>query len=243
MNLDTKYKYVFVSKHNGHNCVYDLKIDQIVEINGELKEANEIKVGDNIKFTVYSNFEKKDKDIEFVVKYVGFSYYPPTCFAGDCIVSTYLRSKKVSSLIVGDLILCPNDKYERIKCILETKISRSIEMMVHKKGLVITPYHPVRIDNEWIFPIEHPSFTKETSFINSIYSIGLDSGKSFLVNDIEVIGLGHGIHNDPVASHSYFGSEQVINDIFEISRHNHCIIFPEQVLRDSNTGLVNKIVK
>jgi hypothetical protein len=64
---------------------------------------------------------------------------------------------------------------------------------------------------------------------------------SFLIDNIEVIALGHRITNDIVASHEYFGTEKVIEDIFSISSTGYCKISSSQITRDSISGLINGI--
>ena len=226
------------------NTYANLPIDsKVVVKDGTIKNASQIKKGDVISFVKrYPNWDFT----EFVICKVGCVTHrkePLTCFSGDCLVSTILGPTMVKDLVVGDCIQCPNGKMASVKCIIETKISKSTEMMCHENGLIITHYHPVRFGGVWVFPESNLSFTKKRLFVDSIYSIGLDYDVSFLVNGVEVIGLGHGIYNDPVATHPYFGTERVINDIFEISRDGHCVIYPEQVLRNPETGLVDKIKK
>jgi len=61
-----------------------------------------------------------------------------------------------------------------------------------------------------------------------------------LVNGIECITLGHGIKNDPVASHSYFGSEQILKDLEKNSIDGVVTLRVKNsyLIKDSATGLV-----
>ena len=116
-------------------------------------------------------------------------------------------------------------------------------MLVHPQGLIITGYHPIKLNGKWVFPNTNENFKLEHINIESVYSIGLEFGTSFLVNGVDVIGIGHGITKDPVASHPYFGTNQVIQDIFELSSDGYCVIDIDQINRDPQTMLVNKISK
>jgi hypothetical protein len=114
-------------------------------------------------------------------------------------------------------------------------------MMVHTNGLIITGYHPVKINKLWVFPVNIECFQNENLYVDYVYSIGLEKESSFIVNGITVIGLGHGITNNEVAYHPYFGTEEVIKDIFRLSPNGYRVIKKEQITRDPKTLLVNGI--
>jgi hypothetical protein len=241
--LESTDKYVYVSRIDKFSEVYDLELDYPVIINNEANIAKNIKLGDNISFFWYSSSQKKSMEKCFEVKFIGFSKFPSSCFSGNCLIKTILGMIPVSKLHIGDIVITPLKETSRIKCILETKINRQIDMMTHSDGLVITGFHPVKINNKWYFPNNLDIFEKKNIYIDSIYSIGLERGTSFIVNGIEVAGLGHGVLNDDVLSHPYFGSNLVIEDILRLAPNSHCVIEPEQIIRNNDTGLVCGIIK
>jgi len=236
-------KYVQVSEINAHSNVYDLELNEEIIINGEKNIAENIKLGDTIIFVKYSSYYKKNIELNLEVKYVGYSQFPSSCFLGNCKIQTMLGLVPVNTLRVGDLVITPEGRVFPIKCILETQINSHIDMMVHPDGLVITGYHPVKINNNWCFPIGSDLFEKQNIWVDSVYSIGLEDGISLHVNGIEVAGLGHQVQDDPVLTHPYFGSDLVIRDIFNLNPKGYCVIVPEQIIRNNITTLVCGIIK
>lgn len=76
-------------------------------------------------------------------------------------------------------------------------------------GLLITEYHPAKINNEWIFPCDY----KDSKLIQCdyVYNIILKNRSSILINGIECVTLGHGLKG-PIIEHPFLGTERVIND-------------------------------
>ena len=67
-----------------------------------------------------------------------------------------------------------------------------------------------------------------------------------IINGIECITLAHGIEGDPVASHPYFGSRAVADDILAMqSDNNGCVVLQAGscTQRDHHTGLVCKLIQ
>lgn len=235
MNNKCLYMYISESPLIHRNCVFLLFTNTRIKINGIDGYAKDIKIGDIVIFP-YNNLDYTItvNDLEFTDNSIN------SCFTGDCKIQSSRGLIPVTELQIKDEILNSSGNFSKIKCILENKIDKNIDMCVCK-GLTITDYHPVKINSKWQFPIDCEIFIKKNIKVDSLYSIGLFDDTSFLIDDIEVIGLGHGITNDNVASHEYFGTEKVINDIFSISSNGYCKIIPSQIIRDSITGLVNEI--
>ncbi len=63
--------------------------------------------------------------------------------------------------------------------------------MVRIGNLLITPWHPIKINSNWEFPAN--IYKKETVFVESYYNYVLSEGKSIICENIECISLGHGI--------------------------------------------------
>ena len=83
--------------------------------------------------------------------------------------------------------------------------------MVKIGNLLITPWHPIRVDGKWEFPAN--LHRKEKKFVECYYNYVLRGGESLICEGIECIGLGHGIEYDQVASHEYLGSNKVVEDL------------------------------
>ena len=118
----------------------------------------------------------------------------------------------------------------------KTNETTTITLAYFHTGLIITPWHPVRYSSsssssthsKWMFPQDVAHTVKSTScekvynFVvkkycqppphqQPSYNINTNTlASSIVVNGIECITLGHGIVNDVVAAHRFFGTELVI---------------------------------
>jgi hypothetical protein len=68
----------------------------------------------------------------------------------------------------------------------------------------------------------------------------MNRGQSMLINETECITLAHGISNDPVASHSFYGTEAVVSAMEKkgISQEGYVDIFKGDIVKDPKTNLV-----
>lgn len=89
--------------------------------------------------------------------------------------------------------------------------------------LAITKYHPIRMPHgdKWEFPGEcaaacaSSSTTTNTPLLMScgpseLYTFVLEEGNSYRVGGIDVIAWGHGICDDEVAAHEFFGNRAAV---------------------------------
>lgn len=238
MNNESIYMNISEYPLKNRNIVFVLPINTQVEINGKIGLAKNIKIGNIVKFPYNkSEYTITVNDLEFTNINAASS-----CFTGDCKIHSSRGLIPVNELKIGDKILNSTGDFSEIKCILVNEINENeiIDMYVCK-GLTITAYHPVKNNSKWVFPIDCETFIKNNIKVELLYSIGLIGATSFLIDGIEVIGLGHGITNDIVAIHEYFGTEKVINDIFSLSPNGYCKIISSQITRNSITGLVDGI--
>ncbi len=70
--------------------------------------------------------------------------------------------------------------------------------------MIITPYHPVRIEGKWKFPIDINHF--EERDCDAVYSFILDDGHVMVINGVECVSMGHGFTHDDVVKHEFFGT-------------------------------------
>jgi len=101
-------------------------------------------------------------------------------------------------------------------------------------GLLVTPWHPVRIGNVWKFPA-NIGVPKERD-CPAVYNFVLESGHVMIINDTECVTLGHGL-KDSVVAHDYFGSDRVISDLKKLYGWSNGMIqlTPECIVRDQKT--------
>lgn len=162
------------------------------------------------------------------------------CFDGSGYVSTKENSSiKVEELSPNDYILTSSGKYEKIRYIIEQKV-KDVEVC-RLNDFLITPWHPVKINDKWIFP--NNLGTKEL-YTGTLYNLVLKEGHDILINNVPVITLGHNISltESEVAYHPYFGS-QIINDFEKIKPFGRIDLTYYKYVRDPSTKLVCGMVK
>jgi len=159
------------------------------------------------------------------------------CFPGFCKVKDPdHKEHTLATLKRGDKILAPGG-YATVQYVLKTMCPRGSAKVVHIQNLYATPFHPIRPHHEWIFPSTVGD--AEDVQCEAIYSLLLDKPSCY-IEGIECIGLAHGIENDPIATHAFFGTEKV-KHMLEILDDNESGLVvlpgPEAVQRGSD-GLV-----
>ena len=89
--------------------------------------------------------------------------------------------------------------------------------------LIITPWHPIRINNNFTFP-EYVS-PGEVFKCDYVYNLVLESGHIVRVDDIECVTLGHSFKDpesasEKIVTHDYFGSQKIIEDLMKLDGWN-----------------------
>jgi hypothetical protein len=162
------------------------------------------------------------------------------CFDGESSITLYNGStKKIKELIKGDEVLSINGNKSLIRCIIKNKVGCKIQLS-NINNMLITPWHPIKINNKWIFPndMNPPSDV----YIDYIYNIVLNDHHIVYINGIEVVTLGHNF-TDSIVSHPYLGTSRVINDLERISGFNEGLIENIKAVRSEDTGLICKFIK
>lgn len=138
------------------------------------------------------------------------------CFHSDCNILMADNTKKQLKYLNKNDYIMSVDKfgmytYAKIVCVFETRINNKFREFVSlENGLYITPWHPVKHNNKWVYPntIKEP----EIKSCYSVITLVLDSYHIGIVNDTECIMLGHEF-NEGILKHDYFGTSDVINDL------------------------------
>ncbi len=158
------------------------------------------------------------------------------CFDGNSLVIMEdATTKNVSSLSKGDKVFGGF----KINCVVKTKIGFNLEV-VELNGMLITPWHPVLINNEWKFPINIKSSSHV--FMDYVYNIILDNGHIMIINDVKVVTLGHHFTDNNVVKHDYYGSDKVINDLMNIDGyHDGLVIIDKPLVSRGPNGHVTSI--
>lgn len=129
------------------------------------------------------------------------------CWAGQCMVHLANGLEKAKNIKRGDKL----QGGARVVCVVEQTCTST--ELCDINGALVTPFHPVKIDGVWEFPVESRPDTLQFRQCESLYDLVLEGGTSCWVNGVECITLGHNITNDDVLAHPYFGSPEVVNDL------------------------------
>jgi len=152
------------------------------------------------------------------------------CFGGNSIV--HIKGNKfklVSEIEKGDIL--SNDA--KVICVIKIIVTSGEKEMVRINELLITKWHPIIIDGEWIFPVERTHAYLEE--IDMVYNFVLDSKHIITINDIKCCTLGHNFTDNYVISHPYYGTDKIINDLSMMDgwKEGKIIINDNQFIREN----------
>jgi hypothetical protein len=68
--------------------------------------------------------------------------------------------------------------------------------MVSINGMLITPWHPIRLEGEWVFP--NKVHKEQIVKLDYVYNLVLESGHVALINRVECCTIGHGFTENSV---------------------------------------------
>ena len=133
------------------------------------------------------------------------------CFHGDSLVKIDNNTNiKISDLRKNMCIIDSEGNPAIIECVVIFPCNSTMCLSTFPNGLKITPYHPVKIDNTWKFPIDIVG--AENIECNKVYNFVLNTKKSIIVNSIVCCTLGHNIEG-PVIGHKFFGTDNIITNL------------------------------
>jgi len=177
---------------------------------------------------------------------VSMSHYNNSC--GVCFHESAMvhmadgSLKPISLLKKGDRVISSlQDKKEsEVLCMTETSISAEYPFVNFHDGLLVTPYHPIRIGKEWHFPIDLSP--PKLHYCKTLYNLVLTKNHIIVVNNIECVTLGHGFQ-EPVVSHPYFGSEAILQDLAQCAGWESGVVKLRRGCfhRNSETDLIDGI--
>ena len=141
------------------------------------------------------------------------------CFSGDGAVSlSNNTTKPARDVHKGDSVLCADGSTATVLCTVRTRLQASAPLVkLAQSGLIITPWHPVRLNPEgpWQFPCKLPSsdataISVSSAAANDVYTFVLSNGHSVYVNGVPCVTLAHGF-TDEVCKHDFFGTKAVVS--------------------------------
>jgi Mg-chelatase subunit ChlD len=164
------------------------------------------------------------------------------CFDADGYVSMYSENigdyyLPVKSLKKGyevKTILNGTITTTKIRCIIKSAVPNGILPMCKISDMLITPWHPIISNGQWVFPINVAE--EKQVHIDYIYNIVLESGHVLFINKCPVVSLGHDF-TDPVVAHPYYGTQEIIKDLSEFPGWDEGQIFlPEPIVQREKAG-------
>lgn len=205
------------------------------------------------------------------INMASFNSRDQPCFHGDCTVSVCVDGvwavKAVHEVRRGDRL-----EGGVVRCVVRTDCpgGRSPLVSVGAKGqeqdlLLVTPWHPVQVGVAWVFPADVGEVCDVAceavySFLIEVGS-GADSqgaveggvkggryARSVTVSGVRCLALAHGIADDVVAAHPFFGTTAVVSALMRCEGWGAGLVrFGVQegkegrssvLTRDEQTGLV-----
>jgi len=171
------------------------------------------------------------------------------CIAGECTVSMADGSqKRVEQIVKGDKVVSSvtgAGSFSEVVCVVKTHCYNGRESLVTlPSGLRLTPYHPVRNEDGWQFPLNLVVPQRDVC-CNFVYNFVLrGETHAMVVNGVECITLGHGMEGD-VVGHPYFGTQRVVDDLRKMRGFTQGIVelYPavcggQSMVRDEKTRMV-----
>jgi hypothetical protein len=155
------------------------------------------------------------------------------CFGPNSLVEVKspsgMKQFHISSLRAGQFVKVSGGEYVKVLCVVEI-FNDLKSLLVLENGLSITAKHPVRINSKWCFP---KTLDCVQGMITSdiVYNVVLESSHIMIVNGMECCTWGHGMVDNNVISHSFYGTQEIINKLQTFSGWKGGYIRVENSLR------------
>lgn len=136
------------------------------------------------------------------------------CFDSNCSITMSDGSiKSLNKVKKGDKVMTATldntISQANVVCVYEMKNEMGIREFVDlDNGLYITPWHPIKYNNKWVFPADIKDPVIKTCY--SIITLVLDKHHIGFINGHQCIMLGHGYTNG-VLNHPFYGTQKVID--------------------------------
>ncbi|ETN41188.1 uncharacterized protein HMPREF1541_03123 [Cyphellophora europaea CBS 101466] len=169
-----------------------------------------------------------------------------SCFDGDCKIrladDSYVA---VASLRAGIEVWTPNGG-RSVVAVLKSIPRGQKGWLVRVGDLWVTPWHPIFIDGNWVFPLQVANGMQPCT--RAVYSVLLEPSHHVDSHAVEVSGqicvsLGHGILQDrtgkDIRAHKFFGNHKAINrSLSRLPRDSWGCFVASGVRRDPHTRLI-----
>ena len=161
------------------------------------------------------------------------------CFAGPCRVKMADSSRKTCQDIQKDDIVQTRTGQARVVCVVKTPCETAT--LVKYGTLLVTTWHPVMVNGRWTFPNDLGEAGEYPC--SAVYSFLLEPGfQDMYIEDVPCITLAHGIEDDEVATHPFYGTQAVVSALQDHSGFDTGLVTVQGVKRDTDTNLVNGFI-
>jgi len=154
------------------------------------------------------------------------------CVHGESTIHLVHREIPVHALRKGDVVLLADGNQATVECIVVCKKDAGVSLIRIGEKLWITEYHPIRYfqtTEKWCFPkdaadADHIHYNEPVDLYSIVLQERTTTKSGFLMSsNIEVASLGHGLR-DPVVSHPFWGTEEVIRQLKTIASYDTGIV-------------------
>lgn len=165
-----------------------------------------------------------------------FSQSSNVCIDGNCsVLMNDNTTKLVKNIKKNDCVKTPNG-FSKVLCVIKSPTNGYEHLIEFNDGLKITAWHPIRMNNDWYFPIELIDSVKTEC--DAVYSFLLENDHIMFINNIEVVCLAHNF-DFPKVKHEYFGTEKIINDLKKFKEfEDGFITLPQHAIKRNRKGIV-----
>lgn len=166
------------------------------------------------------------------------------CFHEDSnILIDTIKFKKIKDIKKGDYVIDMHGNYNKVICVVKySNTNNKTNLIELDSGTIITPFHPLLNNNDWIFPYTIGKLKEYNT--EYVYNLILDKGHTIIINSDICVTLGHNINTNFVVSHQYFGTNKVIQDLEKKLGYKDGLVYitSDSIIRSTDTGRVIKIV-
>jgi hypothetical protein len=129
------------------------------------------------------------------------------CFADTTkILMADNTVKEIQYIKKGDNVKLPTGESTEVGCVIDW--TTNMNCVTVNEKLVITPWHPIKINNEWVFPVNYTNNPIQQK--RKVYNIVLTDGHIVIADGIEACTLAHGFTDNEVIRHTFYGTNKVI---------------------------------
>lgn len=166
------------------------------------------------------------------------------CAANGCVAGTTNvvmdngTTRQVQELVPGDVL-------EDGNIVTHVVVGAGAWMHYINSWFYATPWHPIKrtSTSDWTFPHDIVADDAQPRFFSRTWNLVTSKGSFSTPTGERVITLGHGIEDDPVASHPYLGSKRVVDDVGACYDEETRTCRISRYKRDFDTGLICGVYK